>query len=195
MGTTMSKNSSSEWKAISKQLNALSSKELLKLIHELYQCTDSNRRFIAARFLKGEASLKKYKQQIHSALYPDFDAGKTDISISGAKKAISDFEKATHDSQQTLDLMIYFVEVGTQMIQAFGMDYESFYDSMESMFSKIVNRLKSKDRGLLPIFWGRLKKIETDSSDTGYGYGDSLADMMEELTEVHSNLGSGGAAK
>ena len=177
-------NNSAEWKTISEQLGFLSIKDLVKLVHELYESGDSNRRFITARFIKGEASLKKYKQQVHRALYPDFDSGKTDISINVARKAISDFEKATRDPQQTLDLMIYFVEVGTRMMQDFGMDYEAFYDSMESMFKRVFDRLKGKDRELLPTFWARLKMLERAARNTGYGYGDNLADMMEELSEV-----------
>ncbi|MEI8346560.1 MAG: DUF6155 family protein [Pseudomonadota bacterium] len=171
----------SEWKKISELLRNLSSKDMIGLVHELYQNSDANRSFIVARFVKDGDSLKKYKQRVHREIYPDFNSGKTDISISAAKKVISDFEKATHNPKQTLDLMIYFVEVGTQMMKDFGMDYEAFYDSMESMFTRVFKRLKGQDRELLPTFWDRLQKLKRAARDTGYGYGDSLESMMEDL--------------
>ena len=89
--------------------------------------------------------------------------------------------KATHDAQQTLDLMIHFLEIGTAAIESFGMDYAEFFDSMESMFRRVFTRLTGKDNKLLPIFMTRLQALERASRDTGYGYGDSLADMMAEL--------------
>ncbi len=171
----------SDWKPLRSKLENLSSDELLKVIHDLYLSNDSTRKFLSARFQKGSAPLKKYKDQVQQALYPDFNSGDTDVRIRDAKKAISDFEKATKDPSQTLDLMIHFLEVGTQMMEAFGMDYESFYDSMESMFRKVFTRLKATDHQLLPDFLPRLRKLEIASRDTGYGYGDSLSDMMTEL--------------
>lgn len=173
---------------IKKLIGAMPSKELRDLVRELYQLSSSNREFLNARFLKNETSLKDFKKRIREALYPDFDSGKTDISFSKARKAISDFEKATRDSKQTLDLMIYYLEVGKEMMAAFGMDYEAFYNSMESMFRGVATRLKGRDRSLLPVFWDRLKKIERAARNVGYGYGDSLEEMMEELATFSSNM-------
>lgn len=175
---------STSFKNIKDNLSALTSKQLVQLIGELYDLNQLNQSFLNARFLKNEASLKNYKSQIRRALYPDFDSGKQDISFSKARKAISDFAKATSDRRQTLDLMVYYVEVGKEMMDAFGMDYEAFYDSMESMFRKIVERLKNQDRHLIAIFWDRLKKVERAAQSTGYGYGDSLREMMTELAKV-----------
>ena len=179
-----------EWKNIGKQLGALSSKDLVRLVHDLYESSDNSRKFLAARVLKGHASIKKYKDQIHTAIYPDHNFGDGGVHICEARKAISDFEKATHDPQQTLDLMIHFLEVGTQAMEVFGMDYEEFFDSMESMFRKVFTRLTGKDKKLLPVFLARLQDLERASRDTGYGYGDSLADMMAELGEPHPRRGS-----
>ena len=170
-----------DWKNIGKQLDALSSRDLVRLVGDLYENNDSSRKFLAARFLRGQASIKKYKDQIHAALYPDYNLGDGAVQIRDARKAISDFEKTTRDPQQTLDLMVHFLEVGTQAMEAFGMDYEEFFASMESMFRRVFTRLKGKDRKLLPVFMTRLQRLERASRDTGYGYGDSLAEMMVEL--------------
>ncbi len=94
------------------------------------------------------------------------------------------------DPLQTLELMVHFLEVGTAAMEAFGMDYEEFFDSMESMFRRVFTRLKERDRKLLPVFITRLQRIEQASRDTGYGYGDSLADMIIELGGMLPRRGS-----
>ena len=171
----------SEWKDIDTNLNELSTKDLKRLIHDLYKTNDDNRKFLGARFLKGKGSLKKYKDQIREAIYPDYNLSDGRVRFSDAKKAISDFEKATHDTQQTLDLMVYFLEVGTDAMDSFGMDYEAFYNSMEFMFRKICMRLKGKDKELLPVFSARIQSLNRRSRNTGYGYGDAVEDMVDEL--------------
>ena len=178
------KSTSIDFKNTRECLSVLSTKQLIQLIGELYNLNQLNQSFLNARFLKNDDVLKNYKKQIKRALYPDFDSGKQDISFSKARKAISDFSKATHDRRQTMDLMVYYVEVGKEMMDAFGMDYEAFYSSMESMFRKIVERLKEQDRHFISIFWDRLKKVERAAQSTGYGYGDSLREMMTELAKV-----------
>lgn len=183
-----------DWKNISKQIESLTNKDLVRLVRDLYATNDDNSKFLAARFLKDKASTKKYKDQIRAAIYPDYNYGNSDVRIRDAKKAISEFEKATHNPRQTLDLMIYFLEVGTEAMEAFGMDYEEFFDSMESMFRRVFTRLKGKDQKLLPVFLKRLRHLEQASRDTGYGYGDSLADMMEDLGESARRQGSAEAA-
>ena len=173
----------SDWKPLRNILEELSNDELLKVIHDLYLSNESTRKFLSARFQKGPVPLKKYKDLVRQALYPDFNSGDDDddVRIRDAKKATSDFAKATRDPNQTLDLMVHFLEVGTRMMNDFGMDYEAFYNSMESMFRKVFRRLTGKDHQLLSDFLPRLRNIEKASRDTGYGYCDSLSEMMNEL--------------
>ncbi len=140
---------------------------------------------------KGPVPLKKYKDLVQQALYPDFNSGDDVVRIRDAKKAISDFAKATRDPNQTLDLMVHFGEVGTRMMNDFGMDYEAFYNSMESMYRKVFTRLTGKDHQLLSDFLPRLRSIENASRDTGYGYGDSLLEMMNELEKSAINQPKG----
>ncbi len=170
-----------DWKEINTRPEDMSERNLKHLIHDLYKANVDNRKFLAARFSKCKASVKKYKDQIREAIYPDYNFGDSRVRFSDAKKGISDFEKATHDPRQTLDLMIYFLEVGTEAMEAFGMDYEAFYNSMESMFRRVCARLGANDRELLPVFSARIQRLERRSRDTGYGYGDSVTDMVAEL--------------
>ncbi len=174
----------SEWKDINAHLDELSTKHLKRLIHDLYKTNDGNRKFLGAKFLKDKGAIKKYKDQIREAIYPDYNYGDGRVRFSDAKKAISDFEKATHDSQQTLDLMVYFLEVGTDAMDSFGMDYEGFYNSMESMFRKVCVRLKGKDKELLPVFSARIQRLDRRSLNTGYGYGDAVEDLVDDLVRV-----------
>ncbi len=58
--------------------------------------------------------------------------------MSIAKKAISQYTKATGDQTGTLELMAYFVERGDQFIVDFGDINAGFYSSLESMFGRIL---------------------------------------------------------
>lgn len=54
------------------------------------------------------------------------------------RKAISDYKKASGDEVGVLDIMVYYVEMGTKFTLEYGDIYEEFYDSLESMFKKVA---------------------------------------------------------
>jgi hypothetical protein len=53
-----------------------------------------------------------------------------------ARKAITDYRRATKDIPGTLNLMLTYVEQGTRFTSEYGDFEESFYNSMESVFSE-----------------------------------------------------------
>lgn len=148
------------WKDIQKKLNPLSKAEILSLIGDLYENNDNNRRFLSARLIKGEASLKKYREQIHAALYPDWNSGDTGVRIVDARKAISDFQKASNDPSGTIDLMIYFLEVGTNMIETFGMGPHMTYRDTKNIHGEIVGE---GSQSLVGLSRSKLKVKACDS--------------------------------
>lgn len=57
------------------------------------------------------------------------------------RRAINDFQKANSNISDTLTLMVYYVKCGNNFTLEFGDVDEAFYDSLGSMFSKIVQML------------------------------------------------------
>ena len=65
------------------------------------------------------------------------------ISLKDAKKAISDYKKATNDTISLIDLMVCYVEYGTEFLCEFGDIYEQYYYSLESVFSNALKLMKT----------------------------------------------------
>jgi hypothetical protein len=173
------------WKDVRAALGMKDAKELLSLIQQLYSLDEDNRRFIHAKFSLGDL-LQPYKNQIETHMCPD-PYENEEVSISAARKAISEYRKATGDPLGTLDLMIYFVECGTQFTLDFGDMWEEFYDSLESMFSKAVKMLKGMDKKTIDVFLPRLEKLVRDTDGMGWGYHDGLGDALcEEFPDANS---------
>lgn len=65
--------------------------------------------------------------------------------------------------------MVYYIECGHKFTQDYGDIDEKFYDSLISMFDKVIELLKLH-LDLKEIFYSRLKYISDDSRNFGWGY-------------------------
>ena len=149
----------------------------MDLIRDLYSLSKDNKNFINARFLEKEDTLEPYKKIIERSLYPDFDRP---IRISVGKKAVSDLRKATDDPISILELMIYYVECGTQCTLDYGDIDEHFYYSLELMFDDILNILVKSDQEIIDTFLPRLRAVVQKAEGIGWGYYDYISDILED---------------
>lgn len=152
---------------------------LLKALRSLYDLSQENRDFLHAKFLRGDGALEPYRQTIGEALYPDMFSKKP-ISIATARKAISQYKKATNDEMGVLELMVYFVERGNQCTVDLGDIDESFYLSLESMFDRVLNTLQKSSEEITHRFLPRLIAVRDAASGIGWGYYDHLCCALEE---------------
>lgn len=90
---------------------------------------------------RNDEILAPYKKIIKNSLYPSFS---NPISLSTGKAAISAYKKTTNDPDGTLELMMFYVECGNQFTVDLGDIDENFYCSLETMFEKILEILKTK---------------------------------------------------
>ena len=79
----------------------------------------------------------------------------------------------------TIDLMIYYVERGTEFTCAFGDMDENFYYSLESMFDNVMKEIDTHNLHKEEFIF-RLQKIVENSNDIGWGYYDSLNGMFNK---------------
>lgn len=167
------------WTAAKAELQRLDSCALIGLIKDLYDRASENRSFIDARLAIGDDPLIPFKKRIEVALYPDPVHGPP-ISISTARKAVSDYRRASDDPRGLLDLMLYYVECGAEMTLDYGDMDEAFYSSLESMFDRVINQLESSDAELVAKFLPRAVRIVRRANGLGWGYYDYLADRLYE---------------
>ena len=152
--------------------------ELLQLIKDLYDLRSEVKDFLHALLLTSEQTLVPYKHTIQQSLSPDVIHGET-LALSHGRKAISDYQKATKDPIDTLDLMTYYVECGTQFTVDYGDIDEAFYASLESMFTQVVTRLQHSDQDTIDRFLPRLTGVVRQARGIGWGYYDAIADTLE----------------
>ncbi len=123
--------------------------------------------------------LDDYKQKMHDVFFPH--SLRATFSIKNAKKLISDFKKVG-DVITTLDLMLYYVECGTEFTNEYGDIDEQFYDSLCSVFAKFVYQLNSQpDDMAYQKFKTRINSLVHNSSDIGWGYGDYIFSTAFEI--------------
>jgi len=175
------------WKDVKSVLENLPPKKLVSLIGELYRHSEANRNFISTRFSSASADMSErlstYKKIIKESLYPDM-YGSSDVEIRLAKKAISDYTKASKDEDGTIELMLYFLEVGTDVTDTFGDLWEGFYDSMISMGDRIAEKLeKRNDAALTDQLHPRFERLVGLAGHFGWGYGDYLRELYQRLYE------------
>ncbi len=170
---TMSNSPKVPAKTLVAALDKLDKGGLSGLVSDLYGISRQNREFIETRLSLNADPLKPFKAIILDALNDDI-TNQRPISIASAKKAISDYRKASGDREGELELMALFVERGNFLTVEYGDFGEPFYDSMVSMFEKVVQRVKAGGTVLKDQYLQRLSKIVESSDGIGYGYHDDL---------------------
>lgn len=162
---------------LKKELKGMEQKELIELMAELYKTIPEVQSFLSSRFMGEEAIQSMFetaKKKIEDEFFPE--RGYAKLRLKEAKNVISQFKKLTKDELKTIDLMIVYVEKGTEFTNAYGDFDERFYDSMLSMFGKACVEC-SKNEEVYHLFKDRLYNILESSVDNGWGYHDGLCEI------------------
>jgi hypothetical protein len=170
------------WPPIRRHLSAQSKLTLLDLVKDLYDASSSNRNFLHAR-VQVEAgvgtAVEKYRRTIIEQFYPSRGFGK--LKLAEARKAIRDYRRATDDVTGTIDLMLTYVETGTQFTRDFGDINEAYYNSLESVLREMTQLLRKEKPAVYQQFRERILPLEVHADHIGWGYGDALRDHVRLL--------------
>lgn len=166
------------WRDIKAILSQQNPQELLKLIRDLYALRPENKDFIHARFLISEETLQPYKAIIGASFYPIDTLSAS--RLAQGRKAINDYKKAANDPLGTLELMLHYVECGTQLAVDVGDIAKWYYASLTSMFDQVLKTLQHSDKDTIDHFLPRLKTIVNLAEGIGWGYYDNLSEALEE---------------
>ena len=79
--------------------------------------------------------------------------------------------------------MVYFFEMGNQFTVDFGDIDESFYNSLESMFDKIIDMLRNQPANIQDKYLLRLQDAVSSANSIGWGYYDYLCDILIPFEE------------
>src|SRR5450755_4730472 len=95
------------WENVKAELAGFDRAALLALLQDLYAAAEDNRAFLHARFGLGQDPLQPYKKIMDRWLWPDVFRGE-ETSVSRAKRAISNYKKASGDPEGLAELMVYY---------------------------------------------------------------------------------------
>ena len=173
------KPNSQTWSNVKMAVANLDEKQLLKLVSDLYSLSKENQAFLHARFAIGNDTLGPYKKTISACMYPDVYTNKP-VQVSKAKKAITSYFKSVGDPLGEAELMTFFVECGNSFTVDFGDIDEAFYDALNRMYRRAIEKVLSLPEEQRGEFQDRLEAITTSSSNIGWGYHDMLCDDYYE---------------
>jgi hypothetical protein len=165
--------------ALKKHLTNQSQEQLIKQIIDLSSTFANVNDYYQQKInpqSKDEIILK-YKATIEHEFFPKRGHGK--LGLAAAKKAISEYKKTTDDIYGVIDLMLFYVEQGVKFINEYGDIKESFYYSGEAVYDDAL-KLMTKHH-ITEFYEVRCKQICRYSSHTGYGFGDSIKDIYDEV--------------
>lgn len=174
------------WPQIRKQLKEQNTDQLINLLKGLYDLSPANKAFIRSRFAESPqdtAFLEKSRQQVINAIYPPRRKYPNMPKFAQARKAINAYKKATGDIQGTIDLLLTYAERGTAFTNDFGDIDESFYERLETALYNVADLIKDSPTRiqLYEYFRPRFQKLRKNAGRVGWGYGDTINDIVTEL--------------
>jgi len=175
-----------KWSELKKRISSLSEKEQLTLFKDLHDLSSENKEFLSTTLQTEEEMVANINIYLERVLEPfDIDATLTKKEMAKAKKTIFDFQKKCSDQEAVIELMLCFVEAGTELTADFGDMFEDYYTVLGEVLENLVSILKAPGgkRFYNDHRRGRFLELAEMGSGIGWGYGDFVGDRVAELEE------------
>ena len=167
-----------DWSDLKPNLTELDRNGLLRLIQDLYAASGDNQSFLHARFGLGEDVTRPFKTTISRWVCPDVIRNQN-VSVSKAKKAISDYKKAIGDPEGMAELTVFYCESCTKFLGFCGMDDEGYFNALTGMFTQALKTVSQLDPDFRPPFVERLETVRREGHNYGYWVGETMDDLMK----------------
>lgn len=167
------------WSDVKSQIDNFDRAGLIGLIQSLYGASKENQLFLHARFSLVDDVLAIYQETLQRWLWPDVLRNQ-DISVSKARKAISDYKKAVGQPEGLAELMVYYCEQAAGFSQDVGMAGDSWFDALLRTFEDALKLVNSLSQDRQAPFIARLDEVRRLGHDFGYGVGDEMDYLMAE---------------
>ncbi|OGT24387.1 MAG: hypothetical protein A2342_09930 [Gallionellales bacterium RIFOXYB12_FULL_54_9] len=102
----------------------------------------------------------------------------SDVKITDAKKAISEYQKAIGLPEGMLELHLCFCEVAMDFSTDYGYEGEGFFNAVYLQFKKAVEVLGKVSVELQEDALDRLYDLRNIASNVGYGVEDDMGDLL-----------------
>jgi hypothetical protein len=175
----MTGRSKPSWSDVRGKLADFDRPGLIGLVQDLYAASKDNQAFIHARLNLGEDVLKPYKETIDRWLWPDVFKNQ-DASVAKAKKAITNYKKASGTADELAELMVFYCERASGFSCDVGHDDEAYLSALVRMFEQALKAVTTLPETQRPALWTRLQMVRDRSHDIGYGVGEDMDALLTE---------------
>lgn len=163
--------------------NYLATKNENHLINEvvdLFKKFDAVKDYYTSKLSAADSKsvLDKYKSIITKEFFPERGFGKARLSV--ARKAVNDYKKVAMSDSDIADIMLHYVENGSQFTNEYGDIDEAFYDSMEGMYEDALKFIVKNN--LVVEFKTRCREI-VEYAIEGWGFKDQLEYLYGEYID------------
>ena len=168
------------WAHVKTKLEVFDRKSLLGLVHDLYEASTANRRFLHARLLPSPSAMEKYRRLVAEAVFPD-PFSRRRVSLRDATAAITEYRRSTGDVAGTVDLMLTFIEAGTEQAADLGYGDENYFSALENKVDAVAKSWRDLPAEARTKASARLDWVRERAKAIGWGYGDYLDDVVARL--------------
>jgi hypothetical protein len=176
----MKNKQSATWTDVKASLDLVDRPGLLGIIRDLYEASNLNRRFLRARFVPAAPVLEEYRRLVRDAVFPD-PFSQRPIQLRDGTATITEYKRATGDLSGTVDLMLEFVEAGTEQAADLGYGEDAYFAALARKVKEIVQSLDALSEEDRRAATTRLIKLGEYQGTIGWGYGDFLGDVAAKL--------------
>ena len=168
------------WSNVKAGLGSLDRAGLVGVIRDLYDASSSNRRFLQARFVPAAGTLDQYRRLVAAAVFPD-PLSQRPIRLRDASAAIRDYKRSTGDLAGVVDLLLTFLEAGTEQAADLGYGDDAYFGTLERKATEAVSMLETLPVRARAESVARFIQLAKYQDKIGWGYGDFLADVAARL--------------
>jgi len=168
-----SKNLSPTWNDVRAALLHFDRAGLRGLVQDLYAASKENQAFLHARLGLGHDQLQPFKASIANWICPDLMKNQP-ISVSKAKKAISDYKKAIGRPDGMAELSIFYCEEAFSFLDSCSLEDESYFAALIRMYERSLQFVSSLPSAECATYLARLDKLRLRARNVGWGVQDEL---------------------
>ena len=117
---------------------------------------------------------------VADAVYPD-PFSRRRVSLRDATTAITEYRRSTGDVPGTVDLMLTFIESGTEQAADLGYGDEAYFSALERKLDAIAKAWADLSAEARAEAATRLDWVRKRAKVVGWGYGDYVEDVVAAL--------------
>ena len=172
-------NPNATWSDVKAKLADFDRAARLTLVQDLYGASKGNQAFLHARFGLGADALSPYKALIAQSIAPDVLRGHP-ISVSKARKAITDYKRAVGSADGMAELTTFYCEEAMSLLAYCGMDDEGYFSALIRVFGEALGHVVALPAEAREAFLVRLREVRNRSNDVGWGVESDMAELLHQ---------------